>query len=300
MTPTAPSHNLRSPLPYSLVERISQAEALDPPAHRLAGIVHKVIKEPVKDLLSGTFLGHPLHPVLTDVPIGTWTSAAILDVIGGRGSQRAADLLIGTGIAAALPTAASGFSDWSDSVYSSKGARRVGLVHAATNVTALTLYSASLAARLRGRRGRGVALGLSGIGAMGAGAFLGGHLAFGEGLGVDRTAFDSLPEDWTPAIADAALGEGDVKCTAVDGVPVTFTRQGGQLFAIHDRCTHRGGPLHEGEISDGCITCPWHGSRFSLADGSVRRGPATMPQPAFETRVEGGSIEIRALHPDAA
>jgi nitrite reductase/ring-hydroxylating ferredoxin subunit/uncharacterized membrane protein len=296
VTPADQAQKLRRPLAHALAERIGETEALDPPAYRVSGIVRKILKPgPVKDLLSGTFLGHPLHPLLTDVPIGTWTSAVILDLLGGRESERAADLLIATGIAAAVPTAASGHSDWSDTVQGNKAARRIGLVHATANVTALALYSASLLARRRGRRGRGRALALSGMGALGLGGHLGGHLSYAEAVGVDQTAFDSLPEDWTPAIADAALGEGDVKCTEVSGIPVLLTRDGGQVFAIHDRCSHRGGPLHEGEISDGCVTCPWHASRFSLADGSVRRGPAVMPQPAFETRVSDGTIEIRAL-----
>jgi nitrite reductase/ring-hydroxylating ferredoxin subunit/uncharacterized membrane protein len=262
----------------------------------VAGIVRKILKPgAVKDLLSGTFLGHPLHPLLTDVPIGTWTSAVILDLLGGRESERAADLLIAAGIAAAVPTAASGQSDWSDTVQGNKAARRIGLVHATANVTALVLYSASLLARRRGRRGRGRALALSGMGALGVGGHLGGHLSYAEAVGVDQTAFDSLPEDWTRALTETVLGEGQAMRVDVAGIPVLLTRQSGRIYAIHDRCSHRGGPLHQGEISNGCVTCPWHGSEFSLEDGSVRRGPAAMPQPAFETRVEAGTIEIRAL-----
>ncbi len=301
MTPTKRAHNLRRPVPHALAERLGETEALDVPAQRLAGVVRKVLKPgAVKDLLSGTFLGHPLHPMLTDVPIGTWTSAVILDLVGGRESQRAADLLIGTGVAAALPTAASGYSDWADTVQGNPSARRIGLVHAASNVSALALYSASLIARRRGRRGRGVALALSGLGALGLGGHLGGHLSYAEAVGVDQTAFDSLPEEWTPTLAETMLGDGQAVKVEAGDVPVLLTRQAGQIFAIHDRCSHRGGPLHEGEIADCCVTCPWHGSRFSLVDGSVRRGPAVVPQPAFETRVANGTIEIRALHPNGA
>jgi nitrite reductase/ring-hydroxylating ferredoxin subunit/uncharacterized membrane protein len=301
VTPTTKLSKMRRPVAHALVERLGETEALDAPAQRVAGVVREVLKPgAVKDLLSGTFLGHPLHPLLTDVPIGTWTSAAILDLVGGRQSQRAADLLIGTGIAAALPTAASGSSDWADTVYGNKSVRRIGLVHAASNVSALALYSASLVARRRGRRGRGVALALSGLGALAVGGHLGGHLSYAEAVGVDQTAFDTLPEEWTPTLAETMLGDGQAVKVDVGEVPVLLTRQAGQIFAIHDRCSHRGGPLHEGEIADGCVTCPWHASRFSLADGSVRRGPAAMPQPAFETRVASGTIEIRALRPDAS
>jgi nitrite reductase/ring-hydroxylating ferredoxin subunit/uncharacterized membrane protein len=295
-TQPAQPDKLRRPVPHALAERLGETDALDAPAQRVAGVMRKVLGPgALKDLLSGTFLGHPLHPLLTDIPIGAWTSAVILDVVGGRDSEKAADLLVGTGIAAALPTAASGYSDWSDTVNSNKSARRIGLVHAAANVTALCLYSASLLARRRGSRGAGRALALTGMGALGVGGHLGGHLSYAEAVGVDQTAFDALPEEWTPAIADAALGEGETRCVELGGVPVLIARDGGRVLAIHARCSHRGGPLHEGEISNGCVTCPWHGSRFSLEDGSVRRGPAAMPQPAFETRVEAGSIEIRAL-----
>jgi nitrite reductase/ring-hydroxylating ferredoxin subunit/uncharacterized membrane protein len=285
----------RRPLAHSLAERLGEADGLDAPAQRVAAVVRKAIPAgPVKDALSGTFLGHPLHPLLTDVPIGAWTSAAILDLLGGRDSQQAADLLIGTGILASLPTAASGYSEWGDTVQTNPGARRIGLVHAVANVTALALYSASLAARRRGRRGRGVALALSGLGALGVGGHLGGHLSYAEAVGVDQTAFDSGPSEWTAAAADDAIDEGRMIHADVGGVPVLLARIGGDVHAIHDRCTHRGGPLHEGELSGGCVTCPWHGSRFSLADGSVRRGPASMPQPPFETRVVAGTIEVRA------
>src|SRR3954468_9623615 len=130
----------RRPVAHALAERLGRTEALDQPAQRVAGVIRKVLKPGrVKDLLSGTWLGHPLHPLLTDIPIGTWTSAVILDLVGGRDAQRAADLLIGAGVAAALPTAASGYSDWGDTVLGNPSARRIGLVHAASNISALVL-----------------------------------------------------------------------------------------------------------------------------------------------------------------
>ena len=118
------------------------------------------------------------------------------------------------------------------------------------------------------------------------------------GIGVDHTAFDEPPADWTPALREADLPEGEARYAEVGGVGVMIARVDGEVHAIANRCSHRGGPLDEGELSDGCVTCPWHGSRFRLADGSVERGPAAYPQPAWETRISAGVIELRGpRHP---
>ncbi len=142
----------------------------------------------LKHLLSGAPLGHPLHPVLTDVPIGTWTSALLLDLVGGRGSEDSADLLVLAGLLAAGPTALSGWSDWSDAEPSSKPIGRVGIVHAATNATAISLFGASLVARRTGDRGRGKLLGLVGGGVLAAGGYLGGHLTYEQGARVETVS----------------------------------------------------------------------------------------------------------------
>jgi nitrite reductase/ring-hydroxylating ferredoxin subunit/uncharacterized membrane protein len=280
------------PTLHRLAAQLGEREALDPPARRLLGVAHRAIRPGrVRDALSGTFLGHPLHPPLTDLPIGSWTSAMVLDAAGGPGSERAARRLIGTGILAALPTAASGYVEWADSAEGRASTRRVGLVHAAANVTALGFYSASYLARRRGGRGR--ALALAGGAALAVGGYLGGHLAYVHGEGVAVTSFDSGPSDWTAAISDAELTEGRPACVLVGEGPVLLVRQGGRIHALADRCTHRGGPLHEGELGAGTVTCPWHGSTFRLEDGSVERGPAYTPQPTYEARVRDGQVEIR-------
>jgi len=275
-----------------LARAIEGASALDPAAKAAAEAVRGALAPgAVKDALSGTWLGHALHPVLTDVVIGTWTSALLLDLAGGRDAH-GADRLVAAGILCALPTAASGANDWADSEYGNDGVRRVGAVHAAANVAALGLQIASLAARRRGARGRGVTLSLGANALVGLSAYLGGHLSFGQGIGVDETVFDPGPDEWTDALAAADLGDGPA--TAVVGdTPVMVTRVGGTIVALHDRCSHRGCPLSEGTIDGDTIQCPCHGSRFSLLDGHVRRGPATAPQPAFEAREAGGRIELR-------
>jgi nitrite reductase/ring-hydroxylating ferredoxin subunit/uncharacterized membrane protein len=280
---------------HHLAERVGAATSLDGPAEAVAGWIRGIVpRGPVKDALSGTPLGHALHPLLTDLPIGTWTSASLLDVVGGPAARPAAERLIAAGILAAVPTAASGLNDWADTTPADDTVRRTGAVHAVANVAALGLYAASLAARRADRHGRGVALGLLGVGALSVGGHLGGHLSYAKAVGVDRTAFDAGPEDWTEVYDDAALPEGELRRAEVDGQPVVLARRHGQVHALADTCAHRGGALSDGELTGDCVECPLHGSRFRLSDGSVERGPSAYPQPRYDVRVENGRIALRA------
>jgi nitrite reductase/ring-hydroxylating ferredoxin subunit/uncharacterized membrane protein len=281
-----------TPRLHRLAAMTGHLEALDAPAKRLGKAVRSILPAgPVKDVLSGTPLGHPLHPLLTDVPIGSWTSAVVLDWIGGSESRTAARRLVATGILAALPTAAAGYSDWADTEVGNETVRRTGLVHAAANITALSMFTASYFARRRGGGGRMLAL--AGAGAAAAGGHLGGHLTFVEGVGVNQTVFEKGPEEWTPTVPEAELSEGSPVCVRAGDVDVLIVRARDGIHALDNRCTHRGGPLHEGEVADGSVTCPWHASRFRLADGSVEQGPASSPQPVYETRVTDGRVEVR-------
>jgi nitrite reductase/ring-hydroxylating ferredoxin subunit/uncharacterized membrane protein len=285
---------LRRPALHELAERIGRLRFLDPIGGWLGATVRGVIPAgPVKDALSGTRLGHALHPLLTDVPIGAWTSATVLDLVGGDDAAGAAETLIAVGLMAAGPTFASGWSDWSDSELESASVRRLGLVHAWSNGSAAILYAASLVARRSGERRIGIVLGLAGAGALSAGGFLGGHLTYAKGVGVDVTAFESRPRDWVDAGA-ADLDAGEIRRISTEGADVVVCRHDGYLHALANRCTHRGGPLHEGNLVGGCIECPLHGSRFSFVDGSVERGPATAPQPVYEVREIDGRVEVRA------
>ena len=277
-----------------LVEQLGTVEALDRMAEPVAKTVSSVLqpKKAPKDLLSGTWLGHPLHPMLTDLPIGAWTSAMLLDLFGGEAGQEGADRLIGLGLAFALPTAAAGVSDWSDLLGAD---RRVGLVHALANVAAVGLYGLSLVNRRRGRRGAGLALSFAGAAVASAGGYLGGHLSYRRGVNVNRNAWDEPEGDWTEVLESSALGQ-EPEVVEVDDADVLLVRQGERLCAISDTCGHAGGPLHEGEIDDkGQVTCPWHGSVFRLDDGRVVHGPATGNQPRYEARVRDGKIELRRV-----
>ncbi|HWI07273.1 MAG TPA: Rieske 2Fe-2S domain-containing protein [Solirubrobacteraceae bacterium] len=284
------------PLPSALGERIAAIEAFDAPGKAIAKRIRDVLPAGggVKDVISGTWMGHALHPLLTDVPIGTWTSALLLDLFGGRASRPAAQKLVGVGLAAAAPTAWAGWSDWADSEPGNDEVRRVGIAHAIANGTAIALYGASFAARRRGAHATGVLFGLAGAGAMVTGGWIGGDLVFARGVGVNETLFDEDPIEWTPVL-DASMLQDDRPVHAIAGDrPLVIVRRNGTLHALAARCAHRGGPLHEAELEGDCIVCPWHGTRFRLEDGSVMRGPSPYPQPVFEARVHEGRVEVRA------
>lgn len=279
--------------PHELVRGIERFAPLDKVAEPLAVLVGKVVSPRwIRNLLSGTKLGHPAHPMLTDLPIGAWSMSTLLDTVGGNSSERAADLLVGAGILSAIPTAMTGLNDWSDTI---GGERRIGTVHAGANVAALGLYVASLISRGAGHRGRGKLLGLAGLGVLMAGGYLGGHLSYAKAVNVNHTVFEYRPPEWTPVLADAELGEGEHRVVSADGASVLLVRDKGQLHALANTCSHAGGPLDEGEFVDGCVVCPWHASTFRLADGSIVRGPASIPQPAYQTRVSDGKIEVRSM-----
>jgi nitrite reductase/ring-hydroxylating ferredoxin subunit/uncharacterized membrane protein len=273
------------------MKRLEQAEALDNPADKLVGLVGPAVRPRlVKNALSGTWLSHRFHPLLVPLPIGFWSGALIFDLIATRRSRWAADVLVGSGIAAAVPTAAAGLSDWADA---EPEGRRVGLVHATCNTLALACYSASLVARLLGRRKAGVGLGLAGAAAMGAGGFLGGHLSYVQAVGVEKRRFAGGPKDWTAVLDVADLAVGAPRVVRADDTDVLLFREGNQVHALWASCTHELGPLAEGRFADGCVTCPWHGSTFRLADGKVVRGPAAASQPVYEARVTDGKVEVR-------
>jgi nitrite reductase/ring-hydroxylating ferredoxin subunit len=278
-----------------LVDAVESASPLDTPGKKIAKTVRDTIKPgALKDTLSGTWLGHALHPMLTDVVIGSFLSATLLDLLGTDADSGAQERLIAVGIAAYGPTALTGVNDWADSEPVDPAIRRVGLVHAASNSIALTLYSSSLAARRRGAHGKGKLLSGAGAAVLGLGGFLGGHLSFTKGVGPNQTAFDEGPDEWTAAIAADDLKADDPTAVNVGDTPVLLVRHRKHVHAIHDRCSHRGCSLAgTGELDGETIECGCHGSRFSLRDGSVERGPATSPQPAYEVREQAGKVEIK-------
>ena len=277
-----------------------QNQMLDRWSDRLQGLVHVGIEQGgpaarrMKNWLNGVWLGHPLHPALTDVTIGAWSAGFLMDVVGARGP---ADAAMTVGVLGAVPTALAGAADWSDTDGES---RRTGLVHALLNSAGLAFMIGSLFARRTERRALGVGLSTAGLFLSGMSAWLGGHLVFSLGTNVSRTVFEP-PIDEFQVVARADAIELDKLFGAeadVDGtkVPLVLLKKGHTIMAIGGTCTHWGGPLAEGKLLQGdgdCVECPWHGSQFNLADGSVRQGPATGSAHVFETRINNGNVEVR-------
>jgi nitrite reductase/ring-hydroxylating ferredoxin subunit/uncharacterized membrane protein len=290
-----------------IVDRTAGAAALDPLASRLSRLAARLPLR-VRDALHGVWLGHPVHPMLAQVPVGAWLGAAVLDGLavvtpaGERraGVERSATTLLAAGLAAVPVTAAAGTTDWSQL---HREQQRVGLVHASANVLATMLLAASLVQRRRGRQSRGRLLGLLGVGVASAGAGIGGHLAYRWAAGANHA--EEIPYV-TPAgwLELGRLGEFDQRAPArrtVGHTPVVVVRRGSTVTVLAGTCSHLAGPLWEGQVvEDGdtdCIVCPWHGSTFSLDDGSVRHGPATAPQPAFDVEVQDGVVRARVRPP---
>lgn len=282
----------------ALTRQVESSSVLSSAGKALTTPVAKFLQAgTVKDLLSGTWLGHPAHPMLTDIPIGAWSSAALLDLVeiigGSRGElRRGADTLVGLGVLAALPTAASGLSDLSDEV--DEGMLAAGAAHALSSLAATGLFAASYLARRRGRRAPGIALSLIGTAVLTAAGLFGGHLSFRKGLGVDHNVFAEPLSEWTVALAADELRGGKPQLASVAGHDILLYRANNVIYALANRCSHRGAPLHEGSVEDQQIVCPWHLSRFDLQDGSVTRGPAVAPQPCYDTRVRDGKIEVKS------
>jgi nitrite reductase/ring-hydroxylating ferredoxin subunit/uncharacterized membrane protein len=272
-----------------IADRIERADQLDQPSQLIADVVDKALaNDRVTDLASGTPIGHPVHPLLVTIPLGSWSSSMIFDLTG---DEDAADALIGIGLLSTLPTAITGLSDWR---HTSGGEQRIGLVHGILNSVTVATYSLSLLARRTGRRKTGIALSVLGASVMTASGWLGGHLSYALGVGVDTTAFQHSEQEWTWIADVAEIPSGVLTQADLGGVPLVLTRRGNDITVLADRCTHRGGPLHEGELDDGCIVCPWHGSKFAL-DGSVVGGPATRPMPAYEVKVTDGQVYARRV-----
>jgi nitrite reductase/ring-hydroxylating ferredoxin subunit len=277
------------------VAKLEEAAWLDPAVRAVKKVVDAAVRpRDLRDVLHGVPIGHPLHPLLILLPAGAWTSAAVLDFVPG--GDRAARALIGLGVLSAGPTAVAGLTDWSRT---HDQQMRVGIVHAVANTTATTLYAASWLGRRNGSTVRAKALALLGFAAVGAGGFLGGHLSYRLSSGANHAESvpHRFPSGWQELGPLEELPEGALARRVVRGQSLVVHRTGDRVQVLSNLCSHLSGPLAQGELGseprDGaCVTCPWHGSVFSLETGEVVHGPATSPQPRFETRVTDGTVEV--------
>ncbi|MGB9378499.1 MAG: Rieske 2Fe-2S domain-containing protein [Mycobacteriales bacterium] len=281
--------------PFDLMNRLERISSFDALISQVQKFVRGLIQpQAVRDVLHGVPVGHPAHPPLVQVPIGLWLSAVVLDRIPG--AEKGADALVGLGVLSAVPAAASGLTDFSEL---NPQQARVGTVHALSNSLGLVLFAGSLAARRSGHRGLGRGLAMLGISSVGVGGVLGGHLSFAQSSGANHVSdmIDRAPGDWEQVGKFDALPDGEPVSRMLGEVQVLVVRDGTTARVLANRCSHQSGPLSDGELTgsgpDRCVVCPWHGSTFRLADGSVVHGPATAPQPAFDSRVRDGTLEAR-------
>ena len=249
-------------------------------------------------LHGGRWVGHPLHPALSDLPVGLWTGVVVLDATDRDPAPRdgigAAGVLSAAGILAAGATALTGLSDWT---VSEDQDRRVGLFHGLLNTVALGLQGASLGSRMAGRRSTARTLGVASLTVTAAAGYLGGHLVFTKGVMVNRVAWAIGPRRWTRALQEADLADDSPTAVEAEGRQVMLYRHRGTLYALDNICSHAGGLLSRGTVADLTVTCPLHGARFALGDGCVSRGPASQPQPVLPTRIRNGWIEVRGSQP---
>jgi nitrite reductase/ring-hydroxylating ferredoxin subunit/uncharacterized membrane protein len=278
---------------------IAQQAWLEPLGESLSTAVHAAYDAAgdsgrrLKNAAHGTWLGHPLHSALTDVPLGAWMTSVVLDAAedytGDSGYGRAADVAIGLGLAGAAGAAVTGLTDWSET---DGDAKRLGLAHGLVNVAATALFATSLALRRSGSRSAGRGFSIAGLMTVCAGAYIGGALVYDKRLGVTH-ADEPAEADFQPALRSDELVEGQMRRVRAGGADVMLARRHGRVCALAEHCSHLGGPLSEGTLKDGSVVCPWHGSEFALDDGRVLNGPAAHPQPRFETREDNGQIHLR-------
>ena len=238
-----------------LIDRLEYATGLDPLVQAGQRAARLVRPGRIRDVLHGIWLGHPLHPLLAQAATGAWLSAGVLDCSAGQ--EEAARLLTAVGLAAAGPAALAGAADWSEQ---HEQQMRVGV----------------------------------GLASLSGAGLLGGHLAFRLAGGANHA--EEVPHlikpGWHYLMKSAELPEGKPVRRQVGEIPVVAVRARGEVYVLADRCSHMSGSLSDGDLDGGCLTCPWHGSMFRVEDGSVARGPATAPQPAFQVREVGGALQI--------
>ncbi len=278
------------------VDRLENLAALDPVAGAVRDLVNRAVRwRWLRDVLHGVPLGHPLHPVLVQVPLGAWISAAVLDCLPG--GAPAATALVAVGLTTAGPSALAGYVDFSEL---HEQHQRVGVLHSAANLVAVGLYTGSLLQRLRGRLRNAKVLGFAGLTVVMAGGWLGGHLAFRQAAGANHA--EEVPHlvhpGWQQLMPLDELTAGTMERRMLNAVPLLVLRtEHDGVHVLADSCSHLAGPLSEGKLQTAgggaaCVSCPWHESVFSLVTGEVLRGPATSPQPVFQTRIIDGSVEV--------
>jgi nitrite reductase/ring-hydroxylating ferredoxin subunit/uncharacterized membrane protein len=252
----------------------------------------------LQDFINGVWLGHSLHAVIVDVVIGAATAAVLLDllrvVFGVDGLETATSWVVVLAFLAGLGSIVSGLTDFKDTSPDST-TRDVTVLHGLTNIVGVVLFGGSLLLRLGGGHDTGFWVFLVGYVVISVGSFIGGHVVFKYGYALNYNAFSKgkRAKEFTPVMAADELPEATPTKVSFGPTAVMLVRRGEVVHALKETCAHAGGPLSEGTLRDDTIECPWHGSVFRLADGSVKHGPATNRQVRYRARINAGQVELQ-------
>ena len=261
---------------------------------------YRVLGRPGKwlqDFVNGSWLGHPVHPVVTDLVIGGAVVLAAFDllilVLGVENLETASLVAVGIVSLSAIAATTTGLTDFKDTHTGDE--RNVVVLHGLINIVATAAYIVSFFARLGGSETLGIRFSLAGVLILTVGGYIGGHIVFKYGYMVNRNAFakGQRAKEFTPVIAAADVPENTPTKVMLGSTALVIVRRGDLVHALKATCSHAGGPLNEGELVGDTIVCPWHFSAFRLADGAVRHGPATNRQVSYRTRVTDLQIEVQ-------
>lgn len=287
-----------------LVRRQNWLERVADFVQKVTEGIYKVLGAPgrmLRNLLHGTtVLGHPLHPAVTDLPMGAWMVGVVLDYLAIYGHfvpPEAGDIALLVGVIAAAVAVASGYTDFQETVGHE---RRLALTHGLTMTLVFIVEVVSVFLRWLGGPGAhpaAVGLATAGFVLVILGGYIGGHVVYSMGTVVNRNAFYNGPEDFVDVGASDDFPEDAMRRVMVEDLPALLTRQRGTLCAIGAVCSHAGGPLEEGTLENGRVTCPWHGSIFDVCTGAVKGGPATFDQPQLLVREDGGRVSVKPAVP---
>jgi nitrite reductase/ring-hydroxylating ferredoxin subunit/uncharacterized membrane protein len=268
----------------------------------IAGVVngfYRILGRPGKylqDFLNGSWLGHSLHPVLTDVVVGGSTVAVVLEILGWFGVTELRTAIVwalGLTWLAGLGTIVTGLTDYKDTATGDE--RNVAAMHGLINIVATIAFIVAFVAYLGPDGTLGPVLLIGGYLVLSVGAYIGGHVVFKYGYMVNRNAFarGKRASEFTAVLPAAELSDGTPTKASLGATTLVLVRRGDLVFALKETCSHAGGPLSEGRLEGDAIVCPWHGSTFRLSDGAVRHGPAATRQVAYRARVSAGQVEVQ-------
>jgi nitrite reductase/ring-hydroxylating ferredoxin subunit/uncharacterized membrane protein len=251
----------------------------------------------LQDFMNGSWLGHSLHPVLTDVVVGGTTMVVFLDILRVffrvDGLEDAAAWALALSVLAGLGTILTGLTDFKDTATGDE--RNIAGLHGVINIVAVLLFFASLLQRLGGASNGAFWVALIAYLIISVGAYIGGHVVFKYGYMVNRNAFakGKRAREFTPIMAAAELPDATPTKASLGATALVVVRRGDVVYALKETCSHAGGPLSEGTLVGDNIQCPWHTSQFRLSDGAVRHGPSTTRQVAYRARINDGQVEVQ-------